>query len=179
MNTWNQIYNPLGNAGLSTLAAAVPVVTLLVLIASGKGGGECDHRELEQPRLRPWLQGSFTSLLCFRLYYRGQQMLPRLPGVTILTIALPLHQPLLCAVLAAILHHILHLPIVICCGHFCTDFMQGVPLTGHHPRRHTTHEPSTARLGDEMPDATRCALALRLRRPDFVFDFFRRIVILT
>lgn len=36
MNTWNQIYNPLGNAGLSTLAAAVPVVTLLVLIASGK-----------------------------------------------------------------------------------------------------------------------------------------------
>ncbi len=36
MNTWNQIYNPLGNAGLSTLAAAIPVVTLLVLIASGK-----------------------------------------------------------------------------------------------------------------------------------------------
>ncbi|TWC00470.1 lactate permease [Bradyrhizobium macuxiense] len=36
MNTWNQIYNPLGNAGLSTIAAAVPVVTLLVLIASGK-----------------------------------------------------------------------------------------------------------------------------------------------
>ncbi|MDH2383825.1 L-lactate permease [Bradyrhizobium sp. CER78] len=36
MNTWNQIYNPLGNAGLSTVAAAVPVVTLLVLIASGK-----------------------------------------------------------------------------------------------------------------------------------------------
>ena len=33
---WNQIYNPLGNAALSTLAAAVPVVTLLVLIASGK-----------------------------------------------------------------------------------------------------------------------------------------------
>jgi lactate permease len=33
---WNQIYNPLGNAGLSTIAAAIPVVTLLVLIASGK-----------------------------------------------------------------------------------------------------------------------------------------------
>jgi lactate permease len=33
---WNQIYNPLNNTGLSTIAAAVPVVTLLVLIASGK-----------------------------------------------------------------------------------------------------------------------------------------------
>ncbi len=33
---WNQIYNPLGNSALSTIAAAVPVVTLLVLIASGK-----------------------------------------------------------------------------------------------------------------------------------------------
>jgi lactate permease len=33
---WDQIYNPLGNAALSTIAAAVPVVTLLVLIASGK-----------------------------------------------------------------------------------------------------------------------------------------------
>src|SRR4030088_3206454 len=33
---WNQIYNPLGNATLSTIAAALPVVTLLVLIASGK-----------------------------------------------------------------------------------------------------------------------------------------------
>jgi lactate permease len=33
---WNQIYNPLGNQALSTVAAAVPVVTLLVLIASGK-----------------------------------------------------------------------------------------------------------------------------------------------
>src|SRR5712672_3306144 len=33
---WNQVYNPLGNATLSTIAAAIPVVTLLVLIASGK-----------------------------------------------------------------------------------------------------------------------------------------------
>ncbi len=33
---WNQIYNPLGNSALSTIAAAIPVVTLLVLIASGK-----------------------------------------------------------------------------------------------------------------------------------------------
>ena len=36
MEIWNQVYNPLGNAGLSTIAAAIPVVTLLVLIASGK-----------------------------------------------------------------------------------------------------------------------------------------------
>src|ERR1700743_3789090 len=33
---WNQIYNPLNNTALSTIAAALPVVTLLVLIASGK-----------------------------------------------------------------------------------------------------------------------------------------------
>ena len=33
---WDQIYSPLGNTALSTIAAAVPVVTLLVLIASGK-----------------------------------------------------------------------------------------------------------------------------------------------
>jgi lactate permease len=33
---WQQVYNPFGNATLSTLAAAIPVVTLLVLIASGK-----------------------------------------------------------------------------------------------------------------------------------------------
>lgn len=33
---WNQIYNPFNNAFLSTVAAALPVVTLLVLIASNK-----------------------------------------------------------------------------------------------------------------------------------------------
>src|ERR1700723_1860086 len=33
---WNQVYNPFDNAALSTIAAAIPVVTLLVLIASGK-----------------------------------------------------------------------------------------------------------------------------------------------
>ena len=33
---WNQVYNPLGNTALSTIAAAIPVVTLLVLIASGR-----------------------------------------------------------------------------------------------------------------------------------------------
>ena len=33
---WNQVYDPFDSAILSTLAAALPVVTLLVLIASGK-----------------------------------------------------------------------------------------------------------------------------------------------
>src|SRR5690348_1966508 len=33
---WNQVYNPFNNTFLSTLAAALPVVTLLVLIASNK-----------------------------------------------------------------------------------------------------------------------------------------------
>src|SRR6266567_8807587 len=33
---WNQIYDPLHSPVLSTIAAAVPVVTLLVLIASGR-----------------------------------------------------------------------------------------------------------------------------------------------
>src|SRR6201747_1566050 len=33
---WNQIYNPLDSAVLSTIAAALPVIVLLVLIASGK-----------------------------------------------------------------------------------------------------------------------------------------------
>ena len=33
---WNQVYNPLDNATLSTIAAAIPVVTLLVLIASNR-----------------------------------------------------------------------------------------------------------------------------------------------
>ena len=30
---WNQVYNPFGNAALSTIAAAIPVVMLPVLIA--------------------------------------------------------------------------------------------------------------------------------------------------
>jgi lactate permease len=33
---WNQVYNPLNSSVLSTIAAALPVVTLLVLIASNK-----------------------------------------------------------------------------------------------------------------------------------------------
>jgi lactate permease len=33
---WNQVYNPFSNEALSTLMAAIPVVTLLALIASGK-----------------------------------------------------------------------------------------------------------------------------------------------
>jgi lactate permease len=33
---WNQVYNPLESSTLSTIAAALPVVTLLVLIASNK-----------------------------------------------------------------------------------------------------------------------------------------------
>ncbi len=33
---WNQIYDPFGSKVLSTIAAALPVVTLLVLIASNK-----------------------------------------------------------------------------------------------------------------------------------------------
>src|SRR3954462_8391692 len=36
MEVWRQVYDPFGNAVLSTIAAAIPVVTLLVLIASGK-----------------------------------------------------------------------------------------------------------------------------------------------
>ncbi|EIM27067.1 L-lactate transport [Microvirga lotononidis] len=33
---WSQVYNPFGNATLSTIAAAIPVVLLLAMIASGK-----------------------------------------------------------------------------------------------------------------------------------------------
>jgi lactate permease len=33
---WTQVYDPFGNQVLSTLMAAVPVVLLLVLLASGK-----------------------------------------------------------------------------------------------------------------------------------------------
>jgi lactate permease len=36
MEVWPQKYDPLGNMALSTIAAAIPVVTLLVLIASNK-----------------------------------------------------------------------------------------------------------------------------------------------
>src|SRR6202046_5653745 len=36
MEVGNQVYNPFNNTTLSTIAAAIPVVTLLVLIASGK-----------------------------------------------------------------------------------------------------------------------------------------------
>jgi lactate permease len=33
---WNQLYDPFGNQVWSTIAAALPVVTLLALIASNK-----------------------------------------------------------------------------------------------------------------------------------------------
>src|SRR5262249_43690475 len=36
MPMWNQVYNPFSNEALSTIVAAIPVVTLLALIASGK-----------------------------------------------------------------------------------------------------------------------------------------------
>ncbi|KAB1074260.1 L-lactate permease [Methylobacterium planeticum] len=36
METWNQVYDPFGNAWLSTLAASLPVIALLGMIASGK-----------------------------------------------------------------------------------------------------------------------------------------------
>jgi len=36
METWRQVYDPFANPVLSTIAAAVPVITLLALIASGK-----------------------------------------------------------------------------------------------------------------------------------------------
>jgi lactate permease len=36
METWRQVYDPFGNTTLSTIAAAIPVVILLGLIASGK-----------------------------------------------------------------------------------------------------------------------------------------------
>lgn len=36
METWKQVYDPFANPVLSTIAAAIPVVMLLVLIASGK-----------------------------------------------------------------------------------------------------------------------------------------------
>ncbi len=36
MNTWNQVYDPFGSPWLSTLAASLPVIALLGMIASGK-----------------------------------------------------------------------------------------------------------------------------------------------
>lgn len=36
MNTWNQVYDPFGSPWLSTLAASVPVIALLGMIASGR-----------------------------------------------------------------------------------------------------------------------------------------------
>ena len=36
MQTWNQVYDPFGNAWLSTFAASLPVIALLGMIASGK-----------------------------------------------------------------------------------------------------------------------------------------------
>ncbi|WP_173909510.1 L-lactate permease [Microvirga ossetica] len=36
MIMWSQVYNPFGSAALSTVAAAIPVVLLLAMIASGK-----------------------------------------------------------------------------------------------------------------------------------------------
>jgi lactate permease len=33
---WSQVYDPFGNAGLSTVAAAIPAVFLLIMIASGR-----------------------------------------------------------------------------------------------------------------------------------------------
>ena len=36
METWNQVYDPFGSAWLSTLAASVPVIALLAMIASGR-----------------------------------------------------------------------------------------------------------------------------------------------
>ncbi|MCE4226417.1 L-lactate permease [Methylobacterium sp. C25] len=36
MQPWNQVYDPFGNAWLSTIAASIPVIALLAMIASGK-----------------------------------------------------------------------------------------------------------------------------------------------
>jgi lactate permease len=36
VQTWNQVYDPFGNPWLSTLAASIPVIALLGMIASGK-----------------------------------------------------------------------------------------------------------------------------------------------
>ncbi|RZK77282.1 MAG: L-lactate permease, partial [Methylobacterium sp.] len=36
MQPWNQVYDPFGSPWLSTLAASVPVIALLAMIASGR-----------------------------------------------------------------------------------------------------------------------------------------------
>ncbi|MGU3330988.1 L-lactate permease, partial [Methylobacterium mesophilicum] len=36
MQPWNQVYDPFGSPWLSTLAASVPVIALLPMIASGR-----------------------------------------------------------------------------------------------------------------------------------------------
>ena len=58
---WDQVYSPLGNAALSTIAAAVPVVTLLVLIASGKVKAHLATATDMIPA-RPTLAGVFLSV---------------------------------------------------------------------------------------------------------------------
>jgi hypothetical protein len=35
---WQQVYDPFGNGAFSTVTAAIPVATLLVLIATGESG---------------------------------------------------------------------------------------------------------------------------------------------
>jgi hypothetical protein len=48
---WNQVYDPFNNTTASTIAAALPVVTLLVLIASNKV--KAHVAAIVTPRTRP------------------------------------------------------------------------------------------------------------------------------
>ena len=76
---WNQIYNPLDNAALSTIAAALPVVVLLVLDRQrqGQGAHRGDHRaHRRQPRHHrdlPHARGHVDPRLAAR---RGLRILP-------------------------------------------------------------------------------------------------------